>query len=307
MGARKRYSDALSVYGEERMSHESAEMRDLTHAYGLEYTPEKWLTIGATIENGNVDINTAQEMERLAGSITLGYGNDSFSGTSHFEARREDNDVQDRTTYLTRNDIGVNLNESFRALGKFNLATSDSSAGDFFDGDFIEGSLGITYRPIDNDRFNMLARYTYLYDLPGSEQLTGTGILADYKQKSHLLSIDVTYDLNKYLSIGGKYGLKYGEITTSRTSDDFFSSLAHLGILRADLHIVKRWDVLAEWRYLEVREAEDSRMGALAAIYYHINNNIKLGAGYNFADFDDDLTNLSYEAKGPFLNLLTKF
>jgi hypothetical protein len=34
---------------------------------------------------------------------------------------------------------------------------------------------------------------------------------------------------------------------------------------------------------------------------------MKLGAGYNFTDFSDDLTDLSYRSRGPFLNILGTF
>ena len=42
-------------------------------------------------------------------------------------------------------------------------------------------------------------------------------------------------------------------------------------------------------------------------IYRQLDSNIKLGAGYNFTDFSDDLTNLSYTYHGVFVNLIGKF
>jgi hypothetical protein len=39
-------------------------------------------------------------------------------------------------------------------------------------------------------------------------------------------------------------------------------------------------------------------------LYRHVGKNAKLGAGYNFTDLDDDLTNLDYEAKAPLLTCL---
>src|SRR4029077_18757556 len=41
-----------------------------------------------------------------------------------------------------------------------------------------------------------------------------------------------------------------------------------------------------------------------AAIYRHIGKNLKAGVGYNFTDFSDDLTDLKYNHKGVFLNLI---
>jgi len=145
------------------------------------------------------------------------------------------------------------------------------------------------------------------YDLPASEQITAVGSFADYRQRSHIFSLDATYDLLNWLSLGAKYGLRIGEITASRTSDDFFSSTAHLGILRLDAHVISEWDFLLEQRILSVTLAEDLRYGTLIALYKHLGDHLKAGVGYNFADFSDDLTVLDYDDHGVFFNILSKF
>jgi hypothetical protein len=40
------------------------------------------------------------------------------------------------------------------------------------------------------------------------------------------------------------------------------------------------------------------------AIYRHLGDNVKLGAGYNFTNFSDDLTDLSYKSQGVFINII---
>ena len=47
--------------------------------------------------------------------------------------------------------------------------------------------------------------------------------------------------------------------------------------------------------------------GALVAVYRHINDNVKVGVGYSFTDFSDDLTDQSYSSRGVFVNLVSKF
>ena len=49
------------------------------------------------------------------------------------------------------------------------------------------------------------------------------------------------------------------------------------------------------------------RYGALAAVYRHMGDNLKVGGGYNFGSFDDDLTNVSFDKHGLFLNAVAKF
>jgi len=153
-----------------------------------------------------------------------------------------------------------------------------------------------------------LAKYTGHYDLPTSSAVSATsGAAVDYKQRTHIVSADVLYDLNKNITIGGKYGLKMGERTTSRTTNDFYKSTLHLGVVRADFHVVKNWDAVVEGRMLFEQETDTVRYGALAAVYRHFGDNLKVGVGYNFASFSDDLTNVEADAHGVFINAVSKF
>ena len=53
--------------------------------------------------------------------------------------------------------------------------------------------------------------------------------------------------------------------------------------------------------------ANDTRTGALIGLYRHVGEHAKIGAGYNFTNFSDDLTDLSYRSRGFFINALTTF
>ena len=65
-------------------------------------------------------------------------------------------------------------------------------------------------------------------------------------------------------------------------------------------------DALIEVRRLDLPDAKDSRAGVLLGIYRHLGNHIKIGAGYNFTDFSDDLTQYDYRHQGFFINLIGK-
>ena len=39
-------------------------------------------------------------------------------------------------------------------------------------------------------------------------------------------------------------------------------------------------------------------------MYRYVGKHLKVGAGYNFTDFSDDLTDLSYDHQGAFLNVI---
>ena len=90
----------------------------------------------------------------------------------------------------------------------------------------------------------------------------------------------------------------------NKTSGDWFSSKADLLILRADWHFVKEWDAHVEARDLRAKEAEDAKAGFLVGVYRHVGEGVKVGVGYNFTRYSDDLTDLSYRLRGWFLNVI---
>lgn len=192
-------------------------------------------------------------------------------------------------------------------LGRLNFAISDADNNSLLNAGFVEGVVGIAYRPVTNNRVNALVKYTYFQDTATYGQLTAAGTTAAPKQRSQILSADVTYKLNNWLSVGGKLGFRFGEVALSRGSDVYVSSKAYLGIVRADIHVVKKWDALVEVRFLGIQHASDSRTGLLVGLYRQLGENAKIGGGYNFSDFSDDLTNLEYRSKGFFLNLIGQF
>ena len=122
-----------------------------------------------------------------------------------------------------------------------------------------------------------------------------------------MLSADAIYDLNQWISIGGKVGLRHGSIRDNHLNGPWYSSTALLTIGRVDFHVVKQWDVTAELRRLSLLHGGNSQTGALIALYRHMNDNFRIGAGYNFTRFSDDLTNLSTRNRGFFINAIGMF
>ena len=50
-------------------------------------------------------------------------------------------------------------------------------------------------------------------------------------------------------------------------------------------------------------DLNESRSGALAMVSRYLGKHVKIGLGYNFTDFSDDLTDLNFDHQGVFLNL----
>lgn len=315
-GFRSRYSDTTSIYGEERYAHGDVPT-GLTHALGVDVAPNDRWTYGASVEAGTLkDEETAAETERLAMGMTLGYEHEGFKYTGAIEYRDDivqniDLTESEQETWLLKNSFRYQMGPASRLIGKLNYSDSEITqvgvtSGDFYDGQFKEYVIGYGYRPVLNDRWNTLFKYTYFFNVPSSGQVTVEDTSTEFMQISNIYSIDSIYDLNKNWSLGGKYAYRLAQVSQDRVNPEFFDSTASLYILRADWHFVHRWDALMEYRLLDLPDAQDRREGSLLGLYRHVGKNIKFGVGYNFTDFSDDLTDLSYDSQGFFINIVAK-
>jgi hypothetical protein len=308
-GARTRLSDSASVYLESRYQHTDS-MNGLTRAMGMSLAPTDRWSVGANWELGTlVDTRTEAETRRKAGGARIGYRFDALALSGGVEYRfdeteQPDGTWSDRTTWLFRSNLKYEMTPDWRLLGKFNHALSDSSLGQFYDGGFTEAVIGYAYRPVKHDRLNALAKYTYFYNVPTTDQVTLEDVSAQFIQKSHIVSLDLTYDVIKNWSVGGKVAYRLGQLSLDRENPDFFDNSAQLYILRNDFRFFKNWEGSAEARMLALPDLKERRSGALVALYRYLGDHFKVGVGYNFTDFSDDLTDLSYNHQGLFFNLV---
>jgi len=319
-GMRSRYTDTTSVYAEERYTHGDVPT-GLTHAFGVDYTPDERWNFGGNIEMGVLeDKKTGAETDRQALGLNAGYNFGAVVYSTAVEYRIDETESPStasskRTTWLMKNNLKYQVDSDWRFLAKANFSESTSTLGELFSGNFTEIVTGYGYRPIDNDRLNTLFKYTYFYNVPFGDlsttdpvtgQVVGASAPIDFIQKSHILSLDAIYDLTQRWSLGGKYAYRLGQVAQDRTNPEFFDSRASLYILRADWHFTHRWDALIEGRLLDLPDAHDQRAGTLLGMYRHVGENLKIGVGYNFTDFSDDLTDLGFNSQGVFINFVGK-
>jgi hypothetical protein len=306
-GAKTRLTDSSSVYLEERYQDHGS-LTGLTHATGINLVASERLNFGASTEFGTLrDSMSGARTDRKSTGIRMGYGTDAMQLSSAIEYRHDDAEQLDTThteriAWLFRNSFKVSLTPDWRVVGKLNHLISDSSLGDFFDGGYTEAVIGYGYRPAHHDRLNALVKYTYFFNVPGTDQMTLQSAAGEIIQKSHIAAVDLTFDVTKDWSIGSKYAYRLGEVSLDRT--EFFDSAARLAVLRVDWRFRKGWESLIEGRTLNLPDVGQRRRGALTAVYRYIGKNLKVGAGYNFTDFSDDLTDMSFDHKGLFVNIV---
>jgi hypothetical protein len=207
-------------------------------------------------------------------------------------------------TWLFRNNFKFQITPDWRLIGKLDHSMSDNSQGQFYDGGYTQAVLGYGYRPVRSDRLDVLAKYTYFYNVPTVGQVTPQGTAAEFIQKSHIASVDVTYNLTQQWSVGGKYAYRMGEASLERVNPQFFDNTAALYIVRIDWHFRQEWEGTIEGRALDMPDLNQTRSGALVTVYRHLGKHVKAGLGYNFTNFSEDLTDMSFKSHGIFINVV---
>jgi hypothetical protein len=306
-GVKTRLSDSTSVYLEERY-RTSDWSSGLTHATGIQLAPTERLNLSASTDIGRLqDMTTGAQTERRAAGFRVGYGFDALTLSTGIEYRFDETEQPDlslttRKSWLFRNNFKYQITPDSRLLGKLNHSESTSSLGQFYDGGYTEAVLGYAFRPVRHDRLNALIKYTYSFNVPTTDQITLRGTPAEYVQKSHVGAFDLTYDLTPRWAIGGKYAHRRGLVSLDRANPEFFDNTANLYVVRADFRFKRDWEGLIESRLLDMPDADDRRSGAVLVVSRYVGDHLKIGAGYNFTDFSDDLTDLSFDHRGSFVS-----
>lgn len=307
LGGRRQISDDTQVFAENTYDIFGS-ARTLTGAYGVEYLASDFLTYDAAFELGQIEDATNGDFDRRAVSFGVRYAGASTTARARLEYRQDRADDlslrSDADTVILTTDLQYQIDDARRILFSLDLADTDTDESAILDGTLADLRLGYASRPVLNERVNILAGYRYLYDMFGQEVdgVAGTGPV----QESHIIDIAGNYDVNRHWTIGAKVGGRFtdsaADSTQTLTSND-----AWLGVINARYNVVHNWDALVEVRYLETIDAETSDTGVLAAVYRHFGNNAKVGVGYNFGSFSDDLSDLTYDDQGVFINLIAKY
>ncbi len=244
----------------------------------------------------------ATDSERYAISTVLSYKDISgLSWSTKNEVRRDRGDKA-RLQYLTNNLFELKLNPDYTLLLKYLMSqTKDLDLGTI-EADFHEHSIGLAYRPVATDRFNLLARYTGISD----RRPLNLGLLNSEETALDVISVEWSYELTDTLEWVDKLAFKRKSEETGGFAP--FTSHTWLSIHRLNYQFIKGWDVGAEYRSLAQREASDQRTGWLAELMWRANKHVRLGGGFNFTDFsDNEFSDNDYSVSGWFLRLQGKY
>ena len=194
----------------------------------------------------------------------LTHKNDTTDASTKLEFRRDIGENERTEQWLTTNRISHRINPSLRLQGKINFSETKDKISNGLDAKFFEVGLGFAFRPVYNDRLNVLGRVNYLYDLQPLSQ----SILAD--EKSLTFSLEGNYQLNQKWGVGGKLAHKLGETRADRNAGAWEKNDATLVAARVRYHLTSNWDAMAEYHWMNSNESQDTQHGAMISVDRHI-------------------------------------
>jgi len=214
------------------------------------------------------------------------------------EEIRKDEGGQDQIQFLTTNQLELKLNPDFTLLGKFRYSqTRDDSTNEDL-AFFTEFNVGLAYRPVRFDRFNALAKYTFL-DQMGPQEL---GQVESFTAESDVASVEWSLDLTRTLEWVDKLAFKREtELVGSLPSQ---TTHTLLWINRLNWNFWRKFDLAVEYRLRSQQEADDRKQGWLTELMWRPVKHFGVGAGYNFTDFsDDEFADNDYSTHGWFIRV----
>ncbi|ATQ42964.1 hypothetical protein CSW64_11360 [Caulobacter mirabilis] len=306
VGQRWRLSNRTSLFNESQYLKTPSEA-GLAHTFGLDFYPSQGWNLGFTVTHADLERHQGGglfgQVERQAISISGGLTTRETQWQSKLEWR-EDSGLEDRTQWVTTNRIMLRVSESLRLAGRLNYSETKDRLKADAGARFLESNLGFAYRPWNSTRWALFGKHTYLYDVSALSQV-GNGV-ALYDQRTQVLSLEGIYNPDPTWEFAGKVARREGEVRFGRMTGQWADSGATFLAGQVRLEIGGRWHALAEYRYLGVDDG-GTRQGVLIGVDRDIGDHLRIGIGYNFTEFSDDLTDFDYDHRGLFLNVVGRF
>jgi hypothetical protein len=315
-GDKGKFGRNAASFAERRTANGTYE-NSVSNVFGLEYSlGQNWLLsadytisnaeiLAVRPENGNpftddvTPVATGPVNRQIFGVGAL-YRKEQFQYKTGLQVRYDVTATADTAQFLLTNSLKHKLSDELVYAGMFNYSLTRDQVTQNELAHFVEGSLGLAYRPVDNDKFNLITQYNYRQELSPGDQLAGSLPEECY----HVLSVEGIVDLSARWQLAEKVAYKRSGIQMGPVLHDWQYNDLLLVINRINYHFPFRWEGCLEYRILRDIQAADQKNGFLTAMYYLFENNVKLGIGYNFTDFNDDLIHFNENSRGWFVNMV---
>ena len=267
----------------------------------MDFYPGEGWNLGFTLQSAELD-NSVGHVDRRAVSLNGGRTSNDTQWQSKLEWR-EDTGAERREQWVTTNRLLHRINESLRIAARLNIRRPKTRS--------IRRPAQVHRRQrrlrlaaVRHTRWALLGKLTYLYDVSALEQVGDN--VAFYDQKSQILSLEGIYKPTQHWEFAGKAMRREGEVRFGRLAGEWADSGATFLAGQARYEFADVWHALAEYRWLGVEDG-GARQGALIGIDRDFGKHFRVGVGYNFTDFSDDLTDFDYDHNGVYLNVVGSY
>jgi len=301
LGQRWRLNSNVNVFNESQYLKAPGQA-GLAHTFGMDFFVGEGWNLGFTLQDADLEAASGL-VERRAISVSGGRTSNLTQWQSKLEWR-EDRGAEQREQWVTTNRLLHKVNESLRVAARLNWSETEDALQSQAGARFIEGNVGFAWRPWDSTRYALLGKYTWLYDVSALPQVGDA--VAFYDQRTQVASLEGIFSPDPRWQLAGKLMRREGEVRMGRLAGTWTDAAATFAAGQLRYGFADHWHALAEYRWLGVTQGGD-RQGFLVGIDRDIGDHFRIGVGWNFTDFSDDLTDFDYDHRGFFLNLVGSY
>jgi hypothetical protein len=232
---------------------------------------------------GNEDLKPSEAISVATEFLS----SDRIKASAGYEIRNSEEDREKLISFYGDGKVTDDLS----VIGRFTYNELEM-AGDYNRIDSTV-TMGLSYRPVWNNKFNLLARYDIRrYRLMSDNIDTLT----------HIASIEGIYDITDNLEFYGRYACKKEENKLNNITDkiDFFST-------RLTYSFNERFSLFGEAGIIRYLDRDERHMASMMAVDYLLWQNWIVEGGYVFKQFEDFNDYNSTRSQGPFLRLVLKY
>lgn len=269
--------------------------------YGLDYRPSKFWAHEVRLGHGTLrgDERDTDRSFVSWGAVWTPSEDESLSAS--IEGRRDDDGERVMRTMLASWDYRREMSEDHRLVFTGKVMRTAGAEEDRQD-DYADVVLGYAWRPAHNDDLNLFVKYRYLDDEYG---VGPDGQDDRQRQRSHVLSADATWDLDRGWGAGAKLG--YRKSVSGLEGGGSMRNDAWMAAGSLSKRFGENWTLTAEATRFTAIQADYSETGLTVGAWRRIDENFSVGAGYHTGRFSGDLTDMTLEGEGLFLNVVAKF
>ncbi|MCM8780930.1 MAG: hypothetical protein NC908_03285, partial [Candidatus Omnitrophica bacterium] len=273
----------------------SADKNEENVGFGTTYEMLPGLFTRFNFENTRARSSSSNSYQQNSQSVAfdyLPYGSEDSYGLKFERRRASVSQEMNILGYAQRY-----INKEFRVLLNSEYLTESSADNTLRTEKRV--ILGMAFRPVYNDKLNILSKYEYKDELNHSS----SGSSSDYYY--NIISCEVNYEISPLTDIFGKYALKF-----QKEEDANMQTYSLMDMITAKLtrRLTDILDVSGYYRVIHDRDNRLIKQAPAIELGMLFFKHLRLGVGFNFLDFQDRHSeDESYSGIGPYFNLGAKF